>query len=66
MIACTLKLIRVSDYIQHHLDESFNLQQLSEVAGLSRFNFHRFFYPHLSIKVMIIYVIAFISYLEIC
>ncbi|WP_288449184.1 AraC family transcriptional regulator [uncultured Acinetobacter sp.] len=52
MTAYDLKLKRVCDYIQQHLDESLNLQQLSEVAGLSRFHFHRIFYAHLGMNVM--------------
>lgn len=52
MMAYNLKLKRVCDYIQHHLDESLNLQKLSEVAGLSRFHFHRIFYAHLGMNVM--------------
>jgi AraC-like DNA-binding protein len=44
MMAYDLKLKRVCDYIQQHLDEPLNLQRLSEIAGLSRFHFHRIFY----------------------
>ena len=52
MMAYDLKLKRVCDYIQQHLDEPLNLQRLSEIAGLSRFHFHRIFYAHLGINVM--------------
>ncbi|MCU4414048.1 AraC family transcriptional regulator [Acinetobacter sp. WU_MDCI_Axc73] len=52
MTAYNLKLKRVCDYIQQHLDDSLNLQGLSEVAGLSRFHFHRIFYAHMGMNVM--------------
>lgn len=52
MTAYDLKLKCVCDYIQQHLDETLSLQQLSEVAGLSRFHFHRIFYAHLGMNIM--------------
>ncbi|RKG35502.1 helix-turn-helix domain-containing protein [Acinetobacter guerrae] len=52
MTAYDLKLQRVCTYIQHHLDDELSLQVLSDVAGLSRFHFHRIFAAHLGISVM--------------
>ena len=37
------KLKQVTDWIESHLDEEFNLDQLAEQAGLSKFHFHRLF-----------------------
>lgn len=37
------KLKRVIDWITTHLDEEFDLEQLAQQAGLSKFHFHRLF-----------------------
>lgn len=37
------KLRRVTDRIEAHLDEEFDLDRLARVAGLSKFHFHRLF-----------------------
>jgi AraC family transcriptional regulator len=38
-----VKLHKVLDYIHQHLDEEVNVEQLSQVAGFSKFHFHRQF-----------------------
>lgn len=37
------KLRQITDWMKEHLADDFNLQQLAEVAGLSKFHFHRLF-----------------------
>lgn len=37
------KLAQVTDWIEAHLDEEFDLDQLAAKAGLSKFHFHRLF-----------------------
>ena len=37
------KLKQVTDWIETHLDEEFDLDQLAATAGLSKFHFHRLF-----------------------
>jgi AraC family transcriptional regulator len=37
------KLKQVTDRIESHLDEEFDLEQLAKQAGLSKFHFHRLF-----------------------
>jgi AraC family transcriptional regulator len=37
------KLKQVTDWIEAHLDEEFDLEQLARKAGLSKFHFHRLF-----------------------
>lgn len=37
------KLKQVTDWIESHLDESFDLERLAAMAGLSKFHFHRLF-----------------------
>jgi len=41
---------RVCDYIAQHLDEELTLDQLSRVASLSKFHFHRIFSSHTGIS----------------
>lgn len=38
-----VRMLMVCDYIQQHLDETLNLEQLSQVAALSKYHFHRVF-----------------------
>lgn len=40
------KITRVCEYISQNLDEEMTLEQLSNVAALSRFHFHRVFSAH--------------------
>lgn len=44
------KLYRVLTYIEHHLDEALTLEQLSTVACLSKFHFHRQFSQYFGIS----------------
>lgn len=37
------KLKQVTDWIESHLDENFDLERLAAMAGLSKFHFHRLF-----------------------
>ncbi|WP_342345769.1 AraC family transcriptional regulator [Shewanella dokdonensis] len=36
-------ILRVCEYIQQHLDDALDAEQLSDVAACSRFHFHRVF-----------------------
>ena len=40
------RIVRVCDYIRHHLDDELTLDTLSGVAALSKFHFHRIFSAH--------------------
>lgn len=37
------KLKQVTDWIEEHLDDEFDLERLAAQAGLSKFHFHRLF-----------------------
>jgi AraC family transcriptional regulator len=37
------KLKQVTDWIEEHLDDGFDLERLAAQAGLSKFHFHRLF-----------------------
>ena len=37
------RINKVLDYVENHLDEELNLQQLADVANFSAFHFHRIF-----------------------
>lgn len=37
------RILRVSEYIQQHLDETLDVERLSRVANFSKFHFHRIF-----------------------
>lgn len=43
---------KVFDYIDHHLDESLSVEQLSQVAHFSKFHFHRQFSDYCGISVI--------------
>ncbi|MBD1581967.1 GyrI-like domain-containing protein [Pseudoalteromonas sp. S16_S37] len=46
------RIKRVCDYIAHHLDGQLDLAQLSEVAALSRYHFHRVFLAYTGVSVI--------------
>ena len=41
-----MRILRVVEYIQTHLDEDLSVDRLSEVAGFSKYHFHRLFSAH--------------------
>ncbi|WP_105169443.1 AraC family transcriptional regulator [Pseudoalteromonas sp. T1lg23B] len=45
------RIKRVCDFISHNLDEQLDLAELSEVAALSRFHFHRVFLAYTGVSV---------------
>ncbi len=50
-IAYAARFNRVFDYIDKHIDEVFSLEELSQVAGFSKYHFHRQFSEYTGMSV---------------